>query len=94
MYMGLDDKLKIRGLNSEYFTIYLACLVGFLLFAGLSVLSALTGSLSACIEILLEVVALLVIYTYFHRKSNRPKMPKKTNALTISNREIYRTLYK
>lgn len=41
--MGLDDKLKIRGLNSEYFTIYLACLVGFLLFAGLSVLSALTG---------------------------------------------------
>ncbi len=44
--MGLDDKLKIRGLNSEYFTIYLACLVGFLLFAGLSVLSALTGSLS------------------------------------------------
>lgn len=39
--MGLDDKLKIRGLNSEYFTIYLACLVGFLLFAALSVLSAL-----------------------------------------------------
>ena len=89
--MGLDDKLKIRGLNSEYFTIYLACLVGFLLFAALSVLSALNGSISACVEILLEVA---VIYTYFHRKSNRPKMPKKTNTLTISNRGIYRILYK
>lgn len=77
VYMGLDDKLKIRGLNSEYFTIYLACLVGFLLFAALSVLSALNGSISACVEILLEVAALFVIYTYFHRKSNRPKMPKK-----------------
>ena len=92
--MGLDDKLKIRGLNSEYFTIYLACVVGFLLFAAMSVLSALNGSISACIEILFEIAALFMIYAYFHRKSKRPKIPKKTNALTVSNRSIYRTLYK
>lgn len=55
--MGLDDKLKIRGLNSEYFTIYLACLVGFLLFAAMSVLSALMGvslpALRYCLKLLL-----------------------------------------
>lgn len=92
--MGLDDKLKIRGLNSEYFTIYLASLVGFFLLAAMSVLSALNGSISACVEILLEATVPFMIYAYFHRKSKRPKMPKKTNALTISNRGIYRILYK
>ncbi len=92
--MGLDDKLKIRGLNSEYFTIYLACLVGFLLFAAISVLSALNGSISACVEILFEVAALFMIRAYLHKKSKRPKMPKKSNVLTVSNRGIYRTLYK
>lgn len=95
VYLGLDDKLIIRGLKSEYFTIYFASLIGFLLLAAMSVLSIVkNGNISPFVEILLETAVLLMIYAYFHKKSKRPKMPKKTNVLTISNRGIYRTLFK
>jgi len=52
------------------------------------------GIMTFAIEILMVLIGLGVLYGYFYKRSNLPKIKKNSKALTISNRELYRVIKK
>lgn len=95
VYKNLDVRVKIRGIYSDYFYIVLMILFGAILVAAMTVLSALKNlDMSFLFEVLLEMALPFIAYKYFYSKSNHPKIKKKGVTLTISNRDLYKVLYK
>ncbi len=96
VYKGLDSPCKIRGLISKYFYIVFAVALIELMLLGMSILTLLqTGNkIDFFMGFFIEGLILGVLYRFFYKRSNVPKLSNKPIIITITNRDLYKNLNK
>ncbi len=96
VYKGLDTPCKIKGVLSRYFYMVFSTVLLSFVFVLISFTSMLgEGSVGSFLgELLFEFGIPVALYVVFYKKSNKSKIKKDLRTVTVSNRELFRTLNK
>lgn len=100
VYTGLDSPCKVHGLNSKYFYRWLSISGVALVFAFLSIMEWVnsgftsSGLLSLCVALFFCIGGPLVYYKVLYNKSHSPKLKYKHAQCTLTNRRLFKILFK
>lgn len=94
VYKGLDTPCMIKGVLSRYFYIVFSAFLLSFVFVLISFSSMLSDGtiISFLGEAFFEFGMPIGLYVVFYKRSNKSKIKKNSQVVTISNRELYRAL--